>query len=591
MNNPDKTILLVEDDPINEQLVTKWLSLEGYNVCCADTGEKAIETVNAKASLIDMILMDIDLGYGMDGTEAARIILKDHDIPVIFLSSHTEKEVIDKIEEITSYGFVVKSAGNTVLLASIRMAFKLFDANRERNRTHEQLTHSYDLLRYFITHSGNEIAIFDKEMKYLYVSHRYLERFKLQDSNIIGSSHYEIFPDIHEKWKHVHQLALKGITSRSDEDVIIRIDGSFDYARWECRPWYEADGKIGGIILTVDIITDRVMAEAELRKLSQAVQQSPVCIMITDIKGNIEYVNPEFTEITGYTASEVKGQNPRFLKSGETSVAEYKKLWETITSGNTWKGEFHNKKKNGELYWESDSISPIRNEEGLITHFLAVKEDRTEIIEREAKLQASLHEKEILLKEVHHRVKNNLQIISSLLSLQTDMVNSSNFADAFNDCRNRVKTMSIIHEKLYQSNNFSSISFGDYAAELINFLKFTYNTDVKRIKFDFDFDEITLGLDKAIPCGLILNELVSNAFKYAFSNIDQGILTCRLKRENGEIVITVKDNGPGIDEGKNLFSAETLGLIMVNSLVTQLKASLEMRNNGGAEFIIQIPLK
>ena len=122
----------------------------------------------------------------------------------------------------------------------------------------------------------------------------------------------------------------------------------------------------------------RKRAEEEIIKLSSAVKQSPSIVVITDIEGNIEYVNPKFTKVTGYTSDEVIGKNPRILKSDETSQEEYKHLWETITSGKVWRGEFRNKKKNGELYWEYASISPINDSEGKITHFLAVKEDITE---------------------------------------------------------------------------------------------------------------------------------------------------------------------------------------------------------------------
>ncbi len=130
----------------------------------------------------------------------------------------------------------------------------------------------------------------------------------------------------------------------------------------------------------------RQQAEENLRKLSQAVEQSPVSVIITDIEGNIDYVNPKFSEVTGYTFGEVKGKNPRILKSGETSTEEYKRLWESITAGGEWQGEFHNKKKSGELFWELASISPIRNAAGEITHFLAVKEDITKRKQLEAQL-------------------------------------------------------------------------------------------------------------------------------------------------------------------------------------------------------------
>lgn len=144
----------------------------------------------------------------------------------------------------------------------------------------------------------------------------------------------------------------------------------------------------GRLVLAKDV-TEQKRLEEQLRKLSHAVEQSPSIIIITDVKGNIEYVNPKFTQVTGYAFEEVRGQNSRFLKSSQTPPEEYKNLWDTITNGGEWRGEFHNKKKNGELYWEFASISPITNQAGITTHFLAVKEDITERKRLEEQLRQS----------------------------------------------------------------------------------------------------------------------------------------------------------------------------------------------------------
>ncbi|MCL5962336.1 MAG: PAS domain S-box protein [Chloroflexi bacterium] len=137
------------------------------------------------------------------------------------------------------------------------------------------------------------------------------------------------------------------------------------------------EGRVGWVLATLSDVTERKRAERQLRKLSRAVEQSPSTIVITDAQGAIEYVNPKFTKLTGYTFEEALGQNPRILKTDKTPPETHKNLWRTITSGAEWQGEFCNKKKNGELYWESASISPIRNSQGIITHFVAVKEDIT----------------------------------------------------------------------------------------------------------------------------------------------------------------------------------------------------------------------
>lgn len=146
-------------------------------------------------------------------------------------------------------------------------------------------------------------------------------------------------------------------------------------------PIMDSAGRIVGVSTIGRDITKRKRIEEQLRKLSTAVEQSPVAVVITDPLGNIEYVNPKFTSITGYSPEEVLGKNPRILKSGEKSPEEYRILWDTITSGREWRGEFHNRKKNGELYWESASISPIKDARGNITHFVAVKEDITSLKE------------------------------------------------------------------------------------------------------------------------------------------------------------------------------------------------------------------
>ena len=159
---------------------------------------------------------------------------------------------------------------------------------------------------------------------------------------------------------------------------IIRKDGMKRNIEASVSLIKDSSGNRIGFRGLVHDITERKQAEEQLSKLFRAVEQSPATVMITDTDANIEYVNPKFTQLTGYTLKEVIGKNPRILKSGETPAEEYKRLWETITSGREWRGEFHNKKKNGDLYWESASISSIKNPQGLITHFIAVKEDITE---------------------------------------------------------------------------------------------------------------------------------------------------------------------------------------------------------------------
>lgn len=197
-------------------------------------------------------------------------------------------------------------------------------------------------------------------------------------SEVIGRCIYALTPpDLIDETVYIMSKIKKGERVEHFETVRLTKDRRFINVSLAISPIRNAAGKIIGASSISRDITERKRVDEQLRKLSRAVEQSPVSVVITDPQGTIEYVNPKFTEVTGYSAREAIGKNPRILKSGEKSPEEYRELWETITSGREWRGVFHNKKKSGELYWESASISPIKNPRGKITHFIAIKEDIT----------------------------------------------------------------------------------------------------------------------------------------------------------------------------------------------------------------------
>ncbi|PKN19641.1 MAG: hypothetical protein CVU71_04510 [Deltaproteobacteria bacterium HGW-Deltaproteobacteria-6] len=201
----------------------------------------------------------------------------------------------------------------------------------------------------------------------------------------------------------IYQAFREGRQVHVDDEVLWRADGSSFPVEYWSHPQI-MDGKVSGAVVTFVDITERRMIEDSLRNLSLATEASPAAVVITDPQGNITYVNPKFIEITGYNYAEVIGQNPRILKSGEMSPEAYQQLWKTITSGKTWKGEFHNKKKNGELYWEHASISPMTDEKGKITRFICVKEDVTE------------------RKKAEEEIRRQIGLINSLLDSIPDII-------------------------------------------------------------------------------------------------------------------------------------------------------------------------
>lgn len=209
----------------------------------------------------------------------------------------------------------------------------------------------------------------------------------------------------------------------------------------------------------------------------------------------------------------------------------------------------------------------------------------------EEKLQASLNEKEFLIKEIHHRVKNNLQIISSLLNLQEGTIKDKEAREKYRESVGRVKSMALIHEMLYQSKNLSNIKADEYLNELVKYIGSTYNVGKKiDVKLTIESGLKRIDMNRAVPCGLLINELLSNAFKYAFLNKKKGSIQVDfkfLKRGKHKFQLTVKDNGVGIPSKVSIDSPETLGLQLVQTLVEQLEGDLKVNHKKGTEFIIQ----
>lgn len=202
-------------------------------------------------------------------------------------------------------------------------------------------------------------------------------------------------------------------------------------------------------------------------------------------------------------------------------------------------------------------------------------------------LKASLREKEVLLKEIHHRVKNNMQVISSMLNLQSGCVGNPEVVAVLKDSQNRVRSMALIHEKLYQSRDLSRIDFADYLRKLTDDLFRSYGVSPERIALVTHAEGVSLGIDAAIPCGLIVNELVSNCLKHAFPAGRKGEVRVALVPKNGMYELMVRDNGVGFPKGVDFRNTESLGLQLVTTLTDQLEGTIEMNSNGGGtEFRI-----
>ena len=231
-------------------------------------------------------------------------------------------------------------------------------------------------------------------------------------------------------------------------------------------------------------------------------------------------------------------------------------------------------------------MNPIFDTEGKVAEISLVAHDVSEKKRNSIEIEESLKEKEVLLKEIHHRVKNNLQVISSILNLQSSFVSDENTLGILQESRNRIRSMAIIHENLYRTEDFSSIKFHTYLENLVSNLIASYRVSGE-VELDADLMDIDLVLDQAIPCGLLINELVTNSLKYAWKDGEKGTISIRITEKDRIVELEISDNGIGLPEEFDQIKSDTLGLQLVITLAEQLDAELKVDVQHGTKYLIK----
>ncbi|MBE9207513.1 PAS domain S-box protein [Nostoc sp. LEGE 06077] len=353
--------------------------------------------------------------------------------------------------------------------------------------------------------------------------------------------------------------------------------------------------KINGSLETE--ITKRKQIEKALRdseeRFRTAFHQAAVGIAHVGLDGRWLLVNQRLCDIVGYTAEELELRTFQEITHPDDLTTSLKYV-EEILIGNiqTYTIEKRYFRKDGSVVWINLTVSLTRNTMGEPKYFIAVIEDISDRKHSQAQIQASLLEKEVLLKEIYHRVKNNLQVISSLLNLQSEYIKDKQDMEIFQQSQQRIASMALIHEKMYQSPDLARIDFGEYIQDLVASLFSSYEVNEGAISFKVNVDaHILLGLDLAIPCGLIIHELVSNSLKYAFPHGGDGEIYIGITENfDQQFTITVSDNGVGLPPHFNFKTTASLGWQLVDALTQQIAGDINIQSNTGVEFQIRFPL-
>jgi two-component sensor histidine kinase/AmiR/NasT family two-component response regulator len=481
-----KTLLLVEDQAIIASREADMLRKEGYALVLAQSGEEAIAIVKTAHQEIDLILMDVDLGqHCMDGVQAAQEILKDRDIPVIFLHTNTAREVVEKIEKTTSYGYFIKNGDISVLGVLIKLALKLHTANQILRRTNEA-QHRALISEMFAGFALHKIICDDDGTPVDYVTVDVNKAFE----TLLGTPREAVTgikaSDILPQEELDHWLGIFGPVALTGKPTNYEMYSSLNGKYFEGSVYCPEKGKFA---VTFMDVTERKQAEALLLKNK--------------------------AELQGYATS----------------------------------------------------------------------------------LQHSLQEKEMLMRELQHRVKNSLTIASSLLGLEEDNLPDERTRAIFASTQNRLRSISSIYELLYRSGEIDRINIRQYIENLVNELSQAYLQKAGTVTIEVEVETIQFDVQRTLALGLILNELITNALKYAFPagsspHGGPGTIRVELSQTGEQVKLRVIDNGigPGIQSGPDDFPrGGGMGLELVKMMTQDMNGRFTLENDDGATACVMFP--
>ncbi|MEX0771713.1 MAG: PAS domain S-box protein [Balneolales bacterium] len=461
----------------------------------------------------------------------------------------------------------------------------------ENMRMEQDLIKREDQFRLMAEFTDDIVSLHGIDGSYLYCSPSMGRTLGYKSSEIVGKSPFDLF---HQKDINKGKLGFELLSiSRKVSTHTFRMkhkDGHYLWIEAKIKPVMGDNDKVDRYVVSSKDITEEKAARSEL-KLQQAYfkqlfDSSPEGVVMLDNKDQIVNANMAFQDLFQYSINDMKGENINDL-----IVPEHNPITNTIyraVGDNAHQIETVRKRKDGSLVNVSIVGAPIEYNNKLVGVY-GIYRDITLQKKDEYIVKQSLKEKEVLLQEIHHRVKNNMQIISSLHNLQANHIKDKNTLALFKESQNRVQAMALVHDQLYQSSDLARINFGNYLQDLMHQLFASFGKN--GVGYTINSDQVSFNINQAVPCGLIVNELVTNSLKHAFKEGQTGKIEINLREiDEDYILLEVTDDGvgfpPEVDFRK---TSSSLGLQLVNGLVGQVKGQINLSSDNETRFSIRLP--